>query len=85
MGHKISISDPPSEGCYKDDLQNPEFVISPGGYDPKLINPSACSALCQGHGYLYAGVQEGRLCLCSNTIQSKCMPSRHETNANTTS
>ncbi|XP_048582698.1 polycystic kidney disease and receptor for egg jelly-related protein [Nematostella vectensis] len=54
-------------GCFTESEESRVFSSGPGDYDPHDISPIRCLEQC-GIKYKYAALQDGRLCLCSNTL-----------------
>lgn len=54
-------------GCYVIDEEQRLFISSPGDYDMHDISPLHCLRQC-GRKYRYAGLQEGNICLCANSL-----------------
>lgn len=51
------------------------FVNTPGGYDPSTgVGNERCASLCAGIPMPYAGIQEGKFCLCSDDPFGWCTP-----------
>ena len=55
-------------GCYQENIRSRVFATSAGVYDPSMLSPTTCSAACARWQFFYAGLTEGRFCLCSNQM-----------------
>ena len=54
-------------GCYADSTTSRVFANSPIDYIPTDLSPTSCMVAC-GFNYRYAAIQNGTICLCSDTI-----------------
>lgn len=55
-------------GCYPRNPAARQFIVNPGDYDPNTMTPNICKLKCGNLGYTYAGLTQGMLCLCGNTL-----------------
>ncbi|KAJ8319267.1 hypothetical protein KUTeg_004358 [Tegillarca granosa] len=55
-------------GCYPRNPGARQFIANPGDYDPATITSEVCKLKCGKLGYTYAGLTQGMLCLCGNTL-----------------
>ena len=60
-------------GCV-DTVQSLSSWSSPGNYEPAKLIPHSCATLCSSIGANVAGVTNGRVCVCGNTMQTSFTP-----------
>jgi hypothetical protein len=55
-------------GCVKD--MPPPNRLMTFEVDQKAMTPTSCVSYCESHGYTYAGLQYGKQCFCSKTLET---------------
>ncbi|KAH9499821.1 hypothetical protein Btru_076715 [Bulinus truncatus] len=55
-------------GCYRENIRQRHFNVSPGSYQPELMRSNYCRERCGTFDYSYAAVADGKFCFCSQTM-----------------
>ncbi|XP_071940958.1 polycystin-1-like [Antedon mediterranea] len=56
------------EGCFRENPNDREFNVAGGDLSYDQAEPHLCTALCKSMDFAHAALQEGYLCLCSDSV-----------------